>query len=66
MVCVDFHKFNAKTVRAVYPISTIAETLEALHGARWFCSLDLHSGYLQVDMHEANKPKTAMTKPFDR
>ena len=64
MVCVDFRKLNAKTVRDVYPIPTIAETLGALHGAKWFCSLDLQSGYLQVDMHEADKPTTAMIKPF--
>ena len=42
----------------------IAETLEALHGAKWFCSLDLQSGYLQVGVHEADKLKTAMTTPF--
>ena len=63
-VCVDFRKLNAKTVRDAYPIPRIAETLEALHGAKWFCSLDLQSGYLQVGVHEADKPKTAMTTPF--
>ena len=35
-VCVDFCKLNAKTVRDAYPIPRIAETLEALHGAKWF------------------------------
>ena len=63
-VCVDFRELNAETVSDVYPIPRIAETLEALHGAKWFCSLDLQSGYLQVGMCEANKPKTAMTTPF--
>ena len=61
MVCADFRKLNTKTVRDVYPIPTIAEALEDLHGAKWFCSLDLQSGYLQVGMHEADKPNTAMT-----
>ena len=63
-VCVDFHKLNAKTVRDAYLNPRIAETLEALHGAKWFCSLDLQSGYLQLGMHEADKPKTAVTTPF--
>ena len=63
-VCVDFHRLNAKTVRDVYLIPRIAETLEALHDAKWFCSVDLQSGYLQVGVCEANKPKTAMTTPF--
>ena len=63
-VCVDYHKLNAKTVKDAYPIPRIAETLEALYGAKWFCSLDLQSGYLQVGVHEADKQKTAMTTPF--
>ncbi len=63
-MCVDFCKINAKTVKDAYPIPRIAETLEALHGAKWFCSLDLQSGYLQVGVREADKPKTAMTTPF--
>ena len=60
-VCVDFRKLNAKTVRDAYPIHRIAEILESLHGAKWFCSLDLQSGYLQVGVREADKPKTTMT-----
>jgi hypothetical protein len=43
-VCVDFRKINAKTIRDVYPLPRISDTLEALEGARWFCSLDLQSG----------------------
>ena len=55
---------NAKTIRDVYPLPQISDTLETLQGARWFYSLDLQSGYLQVGMAEKNKPKTAMTTPF--
>ena len=49
---------------SLYPIPRIAETLEALHHAKWFCSFDLQSGYLQVGVREADKPKTATTMPF--
>ena len=63
-VCVDFRKLNAKTIKDAYPIPRITETLEALQGAKWFCSLDLQSGYLQVGVRERDKPKTAMTTPF--
>ena len=63
-VRVDFRKLNAKTIKDAYPIPRIAETLEALQGAKWFCSLDLQSGYLQVGVRERDKPKTAMTTPF--
>ena len=63
-VCVVFRKINTKTIRDAYPLPRISETLEALEGARWFCTLDLQSGYLQVGMAEKDKPKTAMTTPF--
>lgn len=57
-------KLNAKIVKDAYPIPRIAEMLEALHGAKWFSSLDLQSGILRVGVHEADKPNTAMTTPF--
>ena len=63
-VCVDFRKINTKTIRDAYPLPRTSDTLEALEGARWFCSLDLQSGYLQVRVAEKDKPKTALTTPF--
>ena len=63
-VCVDFRRLNVKTVRYSYPIPRITETLEALQGAKWFCSLELQNGYLQVEMAEEDKHKTAMTTLF--
>ena len=67
-VCVDFHKLNARTVRDSYPIPLIAETLQALSGAQWFCSQDLQSGYLQVkiasgDLYEFNRIPFGLTYP---
>lgn len=63
-VCVDFCRLNAKTIKDAYPIPKIAEPLEALDGAKGFCSMDLQSGYLQVGVHDADKAKTAVTTPF--
>ena len=39
----------------------IDETLDSLQGSQWFSSLDLKSGYWQVEMDEESKPLTAFT-----
>lgn len=59
--CIDYRSLNAITVKDVYPLPRVDETLEALHGAQRFTSLDLHAGYWQLGMAEEDKPKTAFT-----
>ena len=63
-VCVDFRKLDSKTIKDSYSIPRVAETLEVLNGSRWFCTLDLQSGYLQVRIAEKDQQKTGMTTPF--
>ena len=62
--CVDFRKLNAVTQKDAQQLPRIDETLEYLSGSCCFSSLDLASGYWQVPMDEADKPKTAFTTPF--
>lgn len=59
--CIDYRSLNAITVKDVYPLPRVDETLEALHGAQRFTSLDLHAGYWQLGVAEEDKPKTAFT-----
>ena len=59
--CIDLRKLNSRTVKDAYSLPRIYETLDCLNGAQWFTSLDLKSGYWQVEMDEESKAFTAVT-----
>ena len=61
--CVDYRKVNGVTRRDAYPLPRIDDCLDCLADAKWFCTLDLSSGYWQIAMEEGDKGKTAFTTP---
>ncbi|PIK37872.1 hypothetical protein BSL78_25295 [Apostichopus japonicus] len=63
-LCVDYRKLNGKTRKDAYPLPRIQESLDALTNAKWFSTIDLISGYHQVEMAEEDAQKTAFITPF--
>ena len=61
-LCIIYRKLNEVTVRDAYPISCIDDTLDALQNAHFISTLDLRSGYWQVEVDDASKPLTAFVR----
>ena len=57
--CVEYRKVNEVTRKDAYPLPRIDETLDTLSGSSWFTTLDLLSGYWQVEVAEEDREKTA-------
>ena len=60
IVCVrkkdgSLRMLNDITIKDALPIPPINQSIDALAGSKYFCSLDLVSGYYQVPMHPDSK-----------
>ena len=59
--CIDLRKLNNQTIKDAQSLPRIEDSLDCLNGAAIFTSLDLQSGYWQVEMTEVSKPLTTFT-----
>ena len=57
--CVDFRTLNNLTFKDSYPLPRIDTCFDALGGAKYFSTLDLRSGYWQVQLDKESSEKTA-------
>jgi transposase InsO family protein len=61
--CVDYRALNAVTRPDAYPLPLLEDSVQALHGCRYYSVLDAYSGYWQVRLAEEDKAKTAFSTP---
>lgn len=55
--CVDYRKLNEVTKKDVYPLPRIDDTLDRLQNAKYFSSMDLKTGYWQIEVDERDREK---------
>ena len=58
-LCVDYRQLNRVTIKNRYPLPRIDDLFDQLRGARVYSNIDLHTGYHQLRVREADIPKTA-------
>ena len=58
--CIDYRKLNQRTIKDGQAIPRVDDTLHLLAGSKYFSTLDLKSGYWQVELKEKDKAKTAL------
>lgn len=63
-LCIDNRKLDSCCTRDAFPLPRIEEALEALGQAKYFSTLDLTSGYWQVEVAQQDKHKTAFSTPM--
>ena len=47
---IDYRELNAMTIKDAYPMPLIEEFMDTLSGTLWFHTLDLASGYWQIEV----------------
>lgn len=60
-VVIDYRKLNDKTIDDKFPIPQIEDILDSLGKSVYFTTLDLKSGFHQIEMDPSHKAKTAFS-----
>ncbi|MCO5564700.1 hypothetical protein L7F22_018367 [Adiantum nelumboides] len=58
-LCVDYRALSKLMIKNKFPMPRMEYNLERLDGVNFFTKTDLKSGYHQIQIFEANVPKTA-------
>lgn len=58
---IDFRKLNSKTISDKYPVPNVTMILSNLGKAKYFTTLDLKSGFHQIELAERDRERTAFS-----
>ena len=61
--CVDYRELNSVTKADTFPLPRIDDLLDQLGGTRYFSTMDLASGFWQIQMEPDSREKTAFVTP---
>ena len=62
--CIDLRNLNDVTVKDCYPLPLLQDCIDALEGCRYFTTLDMASGYYQLEVAEEDRDKTAFVTKY--
>jgi hypothetical protein len=62
--CGDYRRLNLATTHDRYPLPSILDLSNKLHGCKFFSCIDLVKGYHQIPMAAQDIAKTAIITPF--
>lgn len=60
-IVIDYRKLNDATVTEIYPLPLITDILDQLGHSKYFTTLDLASGFHQLELKAEDAPKTGFT-----
>ena len=60
-LCVDYRQLNNITIKDSFALPRMEEIFDCLHGAKYFTTIDMKSGYHQIEVEESHKERTAFT-----
>ena len=63
-MCVDYRSLNAVTIRKKYPLPHIDDLLDQLQKAKYFCKIDLRSGYHHMKIRPEDVAKTTFVTRY--
>ena len=62
--CIDYRKLNSVTRKDSFPLPRIEQCIDTLSGNVWFSTLDMTSGYWQIEIDPRDRHKTAFVTKY--